>query len=119
MHGDVDLLAHGQGVHQDPHPTGHSLEPSRHDPLTVSFASHDEWRHLQRLLAYVDDVLLGDLEARDVDLLAVDLEVAVYDELARVAAGAGVAGTVDHVVQAGFEQLPSASPGADCGTRSP
>src|SRR6476646_10466500 len=68
-------------------------------------ASHDERRHLQRLLAHVDDVVLADLERRDVDLAAVDPEVAVHDQLAGVAAGAGEAGAVDDVVQAALEQL--------------
>ena len=81
------------------------LEPRRDDALAVGLASHDERGHLQRLLAHVDDVVGGDLEGRDVDLLAVDLEVTVHDELAGVAAGAGEAGAVDHVVEAALEQL--------------
>ena len=53
----------------------------------------------------VDDVVLADLERRDVDLLAVDQEVAVDDELAGVATRAGEAGAVDHVVETALEQL--------------
>ena len=60
--------------------------------LAMGLASHDERRHLQRLLTDVDDVVRGDLVRRDVDLLAVDQEVAVGHQLARVAASPGEAG---------------------------
>src|SRR6476620_5963426 len=102
---EVDLRPGRELVDEDPHATGHGLEPGGDDALAVGLASHDERGHLQRLLADVDDVVSRDLVRRDVDLLAVDQEVAVNDQLAGVAAGAGEAGTVDDVVQAALEQL--------------
>src|SRR6478735_3136021 len=92
-------------VHQDAHARGDRLEPRGDDALAVGLASHDERGHLQRLLPHVDHVVGGDLEGRDVDLLAVHLEVTVHDELTSVATRAGEPGAVDHVVEAALEQL--------------
>src|SRR6478736_8137305 len=100
LHGQVDLRPDGELVNQDPHPRRDRLEPGRNDALAVGLASHDERGHLQRLLTNVDHVVGRDLVRRDVDLVAVDLEVTVHDELARVATGPGEAGAVDHVVEA-------------------
>src|SRR5207344_1972616 len=102
---DVDLGPDRDLVDEDPHPTGDRLEPRGNDPLAVGLASHDERGHLQGLLAHVDHVVLADLERRDVDLAAVDPEVTVRDELTGVAARAGEAGAVDHVVETALEQL--------------
>src|SRR3954451_24981713 len=102
---DVDLGPDRQLVDEDPHPRRDGLEPCRNDALAVGLAGDDERRHLQGLLPHVDDVVGGDLEGRDVDLLAVHLEVAVRHELARVTAGAGEPGPVDHVVEAALQQL--------------
>src|SRR6478609_666532 len=102
---DVDLRPDRDLVHEDAHPRGDDLHPRGGDALAVGLASHDQRGQLERLLAHVDDVVIGDLEGRDVDLLAVDLEVAVHDELAGLAARPGEAGAVDHVVEAALEQL--------------
>src|SRR6478735_6287850 len=86
---DVDLLTDRELVDQDPHPVRQRLHPRRDDPLAVGLASHDEGGHLEGLLPDVDHVVLAHLERRDVDLVTVDLEVAVHDELAGVAARPG------------------------------
>jgi hypothetical protein len=80
-----------------------SIQPGTSRSPKVS--RHDERGHLQRLLAHVDDVVLRHLERRDVDLLAVDEEVAVVDQLPGVTTRPGEAGAVDDVVQAALEQL--------------
>src|SRR3954451_21381134 len=102
---DVDLLTDRELVDQDPHAVRQRLHPPGHDPLAVGLTSHDERGRLQGLLRDVDDVVLADLVRRDVDLLAVDPEVAVHDELAGVATRAGEPGAVDHVVEAALEEL--------------
>src|SRR3954468_20146955 len=102
---DVDLLTDRELVDEDAHPVRERLHPAGHDPLAVGLTSHDERGRLQRLLLDVDDVVLADLVRRDVDLLAVDLEVAVHDELTRVPTGTGEPGPVDHVVEAALEEL--------------
>src|SRR3954451_5228839 len=102
---EVDLGPDRDLVHEDAHPRRDGLEPGGDDALAVGLASHDERGHLQRLLTHVDDVVGGDLEGRDVDLLAVHQEVAVVDQLASVATRAVEAGAVDHVVEAALEQL--------------
>ena len=84
---------------------GDDLEPGRHEPLAVGLAGDDERRHLDRLGADVDDVVGRDLVRRDVDLAAVDQEVAVDDQLAGVATRPGEAGAVDHVVEPALEHL--------------
>jgi hypothetical protein len=73
--------------------------------LAVGLPSHDERRHLQRLLPDIDDVVGGDLVGGDVDLLAVHLEVAVGHQLAGVATGPGEAGAVHDVVETALQQL--------------
>src|SRR5215217_2838925 len=105
LNGDLDLLAHRQLVDQDPHAVGDDVHPAGDEPLAERLAGDDERRHLQRLLPHVDHVVLGDLERRDVDLLAVDQEMAVVHQLAGVAAGPGEAGAVHHVVQPALQQL--------------
>src|SRR3954447_16654418 len=81
---EVDLGPDRELVDEDAHPRRDGLEPCRDDALAVGLASHDERGHLQRLLTHVDHVVSGDLVRRDVDLLAVHLEVTVHDELAGV-----------------------------------
>src|SRR4051794_26198678 len=102
---DVDLLTDRELVDQNSHAVRQRLHPARHDPLAVGLASHDERSRLEGLLLHVDHVVLADLVRRDVDLLAVDLEVAVHDELAGVAARAGEPGAVHHVVEPALEEL--------------
>src|SRR4051794_484388 len=102
---DVDLGPDRELVDEDAHPRRDRLEPRGDDTLAVGLPSHDERGHLQRLLAYVDHVVLTDLERRDVDLAAVHPEVAVDDQLAGGATRAGEAGAVDDVVEAALQQL--------------
>src|SRR4051812_2536804 len=102
---DVDLRPDGELVDQDAHPVREDLHPRRDDPLAVRLARDDERGRLEGLLLDVDDVVLADLVRRDVDLVPVDLEVAVNHELAGVAARAGEPGAVDHVVETALEQL--------------
>src|SRR3954452_24799661 len=102
---DVDLLTDRELVDQDSHAVRQGLHPARHDPLAVGLASHDERSRLEGLLLDVDHVVLADLVRRDVDLLAVDLEVAVHDELAGGAARLGEPGAVHHVVEPALEEL--------------
>src|SRR6478735_2577113 len=102
---DVDLRPDRDLVDEDAHPRRDDLHPRGGDALAVGLASHDQRGQLERLLAHVDDVVVGDLEGRDVDLLAVDQEVTVRDELAGLAAHPGEAGAVDHVVEAALEEL--------------
>src|SRR6195952_900256 len=102
---ELDLRTQRPRVHQHPHPRRDRLEPGRHDALARGLTGDNERGHLQALLAHVDDVVRVDLVRRDVDLVAVDPEVAVRDQLAGVAAGPGEAGAVDHVVEAALEQL--------------
>ena len=90
---------------QDAHPAGQGIHPGRDDTLAMVLPGDDERRHLERLLADVDHVVLGHLEGRDVDLPAVYLEVAVCDELTGVTACASETSTVDHVVETALEQL--------------
>src|SRR6478735_7992869 len=102
---DVDLRPDRDLVDEDAHPRRDDLHPRRGDALAVGLTGDDQRRELERLLAHVDDVVVGDLEGRDVDLLAVDQEVAVRHELAGLAARPGEAGAVDHVVEAALEEL--------------
>src|SRR3569623_1872308 len=54
---DVDLGPDRELVDEDPHPSRDRLEPRGDDALAVGLTSHDERRHLQRLLAHVDHVV--------------------------------------------------------------
>src|SRR3954451_17476156 len=101
----VDLGPDRELVDEHPHPRRKRLEPGGHHALAVGLAGDDEGRHLQRLLTDVDHVVRGDLERRDVDLLAVDEEVTVHDQLAGVPTRPGEPGAVHDVVEAALEQL--------------
>src|SRR6478609_8644149 len=101
----VDLLTDGQLVDEDPQGTRDDLHPRRDGTLTERLASQLKREGLDRLRADVDDVVLRDAVGRDVDADAVDQEVTVGHELAGGATGPGQAGAVDHVVQAGLEDL--------------
>src|SRR6478752_9492982 len=114
---EVDLSPDRDLVHEDAHPRRDGLEPGGDDALAVGLASHDERGHLQRLLTHVDDVVSGDLERRDVDLLAVHQEVTVRHELTRVATGPGEPGAVDDVVEAALQQLEQVVAGLAGATR--
>ena len=94
-----------QLVDQDPAAFGEHLHPGGHVTLAVGLA--------------VDDVrgLLPHLRQRgrrrrgahpvggDVDLVAVDQEVAVHHELTGLPTGTGQPGAVDHVVEPGLQDL--------------
>jgi hypothetical protein len=92
-------------VHEDPAPLGDGLQPRRHVALAVGLTGDDVRGGLTDARREVDDVVRGHAVRGDVHLLAVDQEVAVHHELAGLTAGAGEAAAVDHVVQAGLEDL--------------
>src|SRR5690606_4268541 len=64
-----------------------------------------ERRQVTGLLPHFDDVVLRDPVRRDVDLLAVDEEVAVPDQLPGHVPGLGEPRPVDHVVQPRLQDL--------------
>src|SRR3954466_12442571 len=101
----VDDLPGREVVHEDAHPVGDAPQPRRHGPAAGLGAGDDERRHLHARRTHLDDVVLADEERRDVDLLAVDQEVAVLDELARHVTAVREAGAVDDVVEPTLEQL--------------
>src|SRR3954467_2401273 len=101
----VDDLAGRDRVDQDAHPVGDDLDPCRDRSTAGLGARDDERRHLHARRTHLDDVVLADEERRDVDLLAVDQEVAVLDELARHVAAGREAGAGAAVVEPTLEQL--------------
>src|SRR3954469_15275381 len=101
----VDDLTGRHGVDQYAHPVGDDLDPGRHRTAAGFGAGDDERRHLDARRTHLDDVVLADEERRDVDLLAVDQEVAVLDQLARHVTAVREAGAVDDVVEPALEQL--------------
>src|SRR3954452_20194472 len=105
LNGGVDDLAGRQRVHEDAHPVRDPLEPRRDRATAGLGPGDDERRHLDGLRPDLDDVALGHEERRDVDLAAVDEEVAVLDQLAGHVAAVREAGPVDNVVQAPLEDL--------------
>src|SRR5689334_21409282 len=105
LHLGVDDLPRGQGVHQDLELARDELQPGRHG-LAAGEALRDlERRQLPRLLADLDDVVLAHPEGRDVDLAAVDLGVAMAEQLPGGGARGGQASAVDDVVPARLEDL--------------
>src|SRR4051794_25030164 len=99
----VDDLPGREGVHEDAHPVRDDLDPGRDGTLPGLGAGDDERRELQRALAHLDDVVVAHPERRDVDLLAVDGDVAVAHQLAGHVAGLREARAVDHVVETALE----------------
>src|SRR5690606_36531006 len=95
----------GELVHQDPEGSGQHLQPTGDRTLAVRLPRDHERGQLAGLRPHVDHVVVVDLVARDVHLLAVDQEVPVHHELARVTTGPGQAGAVHDVVQAALQQL--------------
>src|SRR6266404_3752539 len=91
----VDLSPLGQLVHQDALTLADHLQPAGDRPVTSGLARHLERQRVERLVLDVDDVVLRHPVARDVDLDAIDAEVAVADQLTRHPAGAGQACAVD------------------------
>src|SRR5258705_1141052 len=86
-------------MHQDALALADHLQPARDRPVACGLARHLERQRVQRLVLDIDDVVLRHPVAGDVDLDAIDGEVAVADQLAGHPAGAGKARAVDHVVQ--------------------
>src|SRR3954468_7402401 len=101
----VDDLTGRHRVDQDAHAVGDDLDPCRNGPAAGLRSGDDKRGHLHARRAHLDDVVLADEERRDVDLLAVDQEVAVLDELARHVTAVREAGAVDDVVEPTLEQL--------------
>src|SRR6266705_2237979 len=101
----VDLGPGRERVDEDPHLVRDHLKPGRHRALAGLRAGHDERRQLVRLRPHLDDVVLAHPVRGDVDLAAVDQDVAVPDELARHVAALGEPGPVDHVVEAALQDL--------------
>src|SRR4051795_4258169 len=101
----VDHLSRRHAVHQDAHPVGDDLDPRRHRAAAGLSAGDDERGHLHARRAHLDDVVLADEERRDVDLLAVDQEVAVLHELAGHVTAVREAGAIDDVVEPALQQL--------------
>src|SRR5262245_55344998 len=81
------------------------LDPSRHAAPLDRAERLDDAAHGARLLAHLDRVVGAHQVRRDVDPAAVDLEVAVPHQLARLGVVAGEAHPVDHVVEPALEQL--------------
>src|SRR6476620_4813783 len=101
----VDDLARRDVVHQHAQLAGDHLEPRRDRALAGLRLGQLERQHRAGLLGHLDDVVLAHAVRRDVDLAAVDPDVAVAHQLAGHVAGLGEAGPVDHVVQPRLEDL--------------
>src|SRR5215211_4666668 len=101
----VDHLAGRDVVHEHAKLAADDLEPRRHGALAGTGLGDLERQHRARLLRDLDDVVLAHPVRRDVDLAAVDPDVAVAHQLAGHVAGLGEAGPVDHVVQARLQDL--------------
>src|SRR3989440_796819 len=101
----VDDLPGREAVHENLELAGDRLQPGRYRPRPRLGGGHDERGELAGLLPHLDDVVLAHPVRRDVDLLAVDQEVAVLDQLPGHVPGHGVAGPVDHVVQPRLQDL--------------
>src|SRR5688572_2452189 len=99
----VDLGPRRHLVDEDLQAARDDLHPGRDRAVAEGLARQLEREGLDGLLADRDDVVLLDPVARDVDAHAVDQEVAVAHELARLATGAGQARAVDDVVETGLE----------------
>src|SRR5690606_7831624 len=132
--GDVDLLAldeevavaaqlpgrrtGGALVHENAEIRRHDLQPRRNRAFTRRFLRSDERQCLQRLRTNVDDVELRHPVAGDVDLLAVDEEVAVADQLTGLTTGPRKTSAVHDVVQPRFQELKQVVTGLSGAPRS-
>src|SRR5580692_11533989 len=101
----VDLGPGRERMHQNPHLVRYHPEPCRDRALAGLGARHHERGELAGLLRDLDDVALADPVGGDVDLAAVDPDVAVTDELAGHVPALGETGPVDHVVQPALQDL--------------
>src|SRR5689334_9849961 len=90
-HRNIDLGAHGKISHGDLQATFAGLEPGRRRAVErVEVVADDD--HRLRLVAQRHDVALAHGVARDRHPLAVDRDVSVPDELARLRAARSPAG---------------------------
>src|SRR5215217_815354 len=105
LDGGVDHLASRDAVHEHAQLAADDLEPRRDRTLAGAGLGDLERQHRARLLGHLDDVVLAHAVRRDVDLAAVDPDVAVAHQLAGHVAGLGEAGPVDHVVQPRLQDL--------------
>src|SRR6185312_14515146 len=101
----VDDLPRRQAVHQDLQVARDELQPRGNGLASREALGDLERGELARLLADLHDVVLTHPVGRDVDLLAVDLDVAVAHELARRVPRGREAGPVNDVVQPRLEDL--------------
>ena len=83
---NVDLSALGQLVHEDAQGIRNNLQPCRYVGIDEGVLSIFEPFHLLGAVTDIDDVVLGDLVGRNVDVLAIHGEVTVGDKLASLAA---------------------------------
>ena len=84
---DDDLLAHRELMNQDPAAVSEDLHPARHLAFVVSLTVNDVRGLVLHLLSEVDDIMRTDPIEGNVDLLAIDQEVAVHHKLAGLAGG--------------------------------
>ena len=101
---NVDLRALGKLVNQDPQTSGRqpAANPGSGDRRWVSRATWNGSVDSDFVLD-IDDVVLRDAVAGDVDLLVVHKEVAVGDQLTGLATGASESGAVHDVVETRLE----------------
>src|SRR5215207_7717843 len=85
-------------MNQDPAAVRKDLHPARYVAFAVSLAVDDVRGLVLHLLTEVDDVMRSDPIGGDVDLLAIDQEVAVHHKLTGLPAGTSQPGTIEHVV---------------------
>src|SRR5450432_649332 len=99
LHLSVDDLANGQRVHEYAQPARQYLKPRRRRLIARDRPGNDERIEFARLLDDLDDVVLGDPIARDVDPVTVNQEVAVAHELTRLVTTGRKPRAVDDVVE--------------------
>src|SRR5690606_20594218 len=101
----VDLLPDRELVHEDAHGLGNDAEPRRDVALPGGRPRHLVRHEVARLLTHLDDVVLAHAVGRDVDLPAVDQDVAVAHLLPGGVTRLGETGAVDDVVQPALQDL--------------
>src|ERR1700712_2125748 len=101
----LNLRALGKLVDEDALALADDLNPTRDRAVACGLTRQLERQCVQGLLANVDDVVLRNAVAGDVDLLAVDGEVTMADQLTGHPTRAGEPGAVDDVVQPALQDL--------------
>src|SRR3546814_5690204 len=99
LQSDVDLRALGKLVNQDPQTRADNLQPPGNRAIADGLTRNLERKRGERLLLDIDDVVLRDAVARDVDLLVVHEKVTVRDQLTCLTARAREACAVHAVVE--------------------